>query len=206
MNFNVLTCCIKHGFGIECQICGKLRHSSFSCWHCTNMQYVSVPKSEANFANSSSAEWLLDSGASTHLSNGASQIINPTPYHGTVQITVGNRNKVWINNEGKWILATPSHKLTLSKVLHVPTLSHNLFSVHKLTRDNNCSIIFYVNGYTIKDHQSSKFLWDQHWWTLSLSLQVYSIIHKLWLLNHGSNSSYLASMLGTPIFFHLTFI
>lgn len=44
------------GNGIECQICGKLGHSIFSCSHCTNMQYTPRSKFEANAANSSTVE------------------------------------------------------------------------------------------------------------------------------------------------------
>ena len=45
---------------------------------------------------------------------------------------------------GKWTIPlTPS--LSLKSVLHVPKLSINLLSIHKLTKDLNCKVVFSPN-------------------------------------------------------------
>ncbi|PKU67898.1 Retrovirus-related Pol polyprotein from transposon TNT 1-94 [Dendrobium catenatum] len=46
-------------------------------------------------------------------------------------------------------------KFLLRRLLHVPTLSHNLISVNRLINDNSCSVIFYSNGFTIKDSRTN---------------------------------------------------
>lgn len=96
--------------------------------------------------NTTTTKWLLDSRASSHLSNNSSQFLNSTPYQGRDHITVGNGENVKISIQGQCILLTPSRKFILSKVLHAPNLAHNFLSVNKLTCDNNYANIFMTMG------------------------------------------------------------
>ncbi|PKU76368.1 hypothetical protein MA16_Dca000971 [Dendrobium catenatum] len=54
---------------------------------------------------------------------------------------------------GQGLLPLPdtSRKLRLSNLLHVPSLTHNLILVSKLTKDNSISITFDANGFIVKD-------------------------------------------------------
>lgn len=46
---------------IKCQIC-KIGHSAFSCWHCSNLQYIlSSQDILSNIATHLTTYWLLDS-------------------------------------------------------------------------------------------------------------------------------------------------
>lgn len=70
---------------------------------------------------------------------------------GTDNILVSNRNLVPIENIGHGLLPTPTRKLNLHNLLHVPAISHNLLFISNLKVDNNCSNFFDALGYQIKD-------------------------------------------------------
>ncbi|XP_028555444.1 uncharacterized protein LOC114580852 [Dendrobium catenatum] len=90
-----------------------------------------------------SNDWVLDSGATAHLTPDASQMINSSQYAGSDTISTANGSSLPIHNTGQGFLPLPdsTRKLYLHKILHVPLLSHNLLSIHKLTTDNKLPII-----------------------------------------------------------------
>ena len=46
--------------------------------------------------------------------------------------------------------------LTLENVLHVPKLSTNLVSIHRIFKDKNCHIVFYPSHCVLQDRSSGK--------------------------------------------------
>ncbi|PKU84004.1 Retrovirus-related Pol polyprotein from transposon TNT 1-94 [Dendrobium catenatum] len=106
----------------------------------------------------SSDDWFLDTGATSHLTSNLHHLQTPQPYSGSSQVQVGNGQLLPIANSGQGLLPTPSRKLQLPSILHVPRLSHNLLSVNKLTHDNSCFILFDANGFIIKDARTNKTL------------------------------------------------
>ena len=46
--------------------------------------------------------------------------------------------------------------LPMQHVLHVPNLSNNLISVHKLTKDLNCCVVFFPNKYELQALDTGK--------------------------------------------------
>lgn len=46
--------------------------------------------------------------------------------------------------------------LKMMNVLYVPDFNHNLLSIHKLAKDNNCDIMFYPDRCMIIDSIESK--------------------------------------------------
>ncbi|PKU72184.1 Retrovirus-related Pol polyprotein from transposon TNT 1-94 [Dendrobium catenatum] len=96
---------------LECQICRKLGHSAFKCWHRSNLQYQ--PASSSAFVASSASEtndWVLDSGATSHLTPDFTQIQNPQQYMGSQQVQIGNGDMLPISHSGQGLLPTP-HRL-----------------------------------------------------------------------------------------------
>ncbi|KAI0528816.1 hypothetical protein KFK09_001359 [Dendrobium nobile] len=138
-----------------CQICLKRGHTANDCWHRMNAQFVpkTQPSNKALVAEPSSdyTDWYLDSGASSHLTKSLNNLSISSPYHGTDGITIGDGSSVSIANSGKGLLPTPSRKLTLSKILHSPSIHYNLLSISQLTKDNNIAIIFNPSGFVFKD-------------------------------------------------------
>lgn len=55
-------------------------------------------------------------------------------------------------------MPTPQCSFHLNDMLHVPYISYNLLSVHKLTKDNNCSVTFDANFFVIQDKISNQVL------------------------------------------------
>lgn len=74
--------------------------------------------------------WLLDSGATNHITGDLNNLHLHHPYQGTDQVTVGNGNTLPIHNTGNGPLPTPSHSFQLRNVLHVPGIQSNLLFVH----------------------------------------------------------------------------
>ncbi|KAI0508128.1 hypothetical protein KFK09_014262 [Dendrobium nobile] len=137
----------------ECQICGKRGHSAVNCWHRGNFNYTAPTStsSVALMADPEPSPWYLDSGASAHLTPDALPIQQPQSYYGRDQVFVGNGHSLPIQNVGNGLLPTPTRKLHLKHLFHVPKLTHRLISISKLTNDNNCSIKFDKSGFCVKD-------------------------------------------------------
>src|ERR1044072_1910570 len=82
-----------------------------------------------------SKSWIVDSGASDHMTGDISVFKKYTPCHNhsTVRIADGTLSKVI----GKGSVCISEH-ITLDNVLYVPKLDCNLLSVSKLTNDLDC--------------------------------------------------------------------
>ncbi|KAI0508127.1 hypothetical protein KFK09_014261 [Dendrobium nobile] len=146
---------------ITCQICSKPGHSALKCWHRHDPAYTEENSKTALFTQNdatNSSDWFLDTGATSHLTADQSQIHSIKPYTGNQQITLGNGNQIPNQNSGKGILPTPSGNLQLQHLLHVPNLSFNLISIHRLTKDNNYVVLFSANEFKIQDSKTGRSL------------------------------------------------
>ncbi|PKU68172.1 Retrovirus-related Pol polyprotein from transposon TNT 1-94 [Dendrobium catenatum] len=151
------------GIRPSCQICGKNGHTALNCWHRCNLQYAppSNPKAlTVQQQSASTGDWILDSGASSHLTPDTANFQQSNPYNGLESVSIANGSNLQIQNSGNGLLPLPeSHrKLKLSNMLHVPELAHNLLSISKLTSDNNVSVSFDSNGFSIKDCRDNRTL------------------------------------------------
>lgn len=106
---------------------------------------------------SPSTPWFFDSGATSHVTHDQHQIQMSNGGTGPTSVTVGNGQSIPVAHSGKGILSTPSHNFTLSNILHVPYISHNLLSVHQFAKDNNCIITFDSSGYVVQDKVTLQF-------------------------------------------------
>ncbi|RVX06279.1 Retrovirus-related Pol polyprotein from transposon RE2 [Vitis vinifera] len=99
--------------------------------------------------------WIVDTGASDHMTGDATILQNykPSNGHSSVHIADGSKSK---------IAGTGSIKLTkdlyLDSVLHVPNLDCNLLSISKLARDLQCVTKFYPNSCVFQDLKSGKMI------------------------------------------------
>lgn len=73
--------------------------------------------------------WVADSRATNHCTLAFSNIQSKVPCHGKDQIYMGDGTSVNIFGRGKSIF---SHNLLLSDVLHIPSISRNLFKSIKV--------------------------------------------------------------------------
>ncbi|KAI5400356.1 hypothetical protein KIW84_065298 [Lathyrus oleraceus] len=92
--------------------------------------------------------WILDSGVTNHMTFDSTLLCSYTTPSSIPYITVADGSHACVVGTGNIDLQPP---FQLQSVLHVPTLSHNLISIHKLTRDLNCKVIFSMSHCVFQD-------------------------------------------------------
>ena len=102
---------------------------------------------------SSLGPWILDSGASDHISGNkdlfSSLTITPT----LPTVTLANGSQIVAKGIG---LTHPLPSLPLTYVIYTPECPFNLISISKITRTLNCSIIFSDKFVTLQDRSMGK--------------------------------------------------
>jgi len=107
----------------------------------------------ATFANANSGEWLIDSGASSHISHDDSHMID-FENSADQEVVLGDGRATEIRGAGNINVLIPSSSnaylpIKIKNVLHAPGLKVNLLSVARLT-DSGLSVAFDTNSCTIK--------------------------------------------------------
>lgn len=105
----------------------------------------------ARFATKGSHDLPLVQQVQPNLPATPSSITDRQPYQATDQILMGNGTGLPILSTGA---TTISSKWPLKQVLYVPTVIKNLVFVSQLTRDLNCSLEFFSDGFIVKDLSS----------------------------------------------------
>ncbi|KAJ7950679.1 Retrovirus-related Pol polyprotein from transposon TNT 1-94 [Quillaja saponaria] len=85
-----------------------------------------------------SEPWIIDSGASDHMTGTSRNFSTYFPCSGKDKVRVADGSLSTISGKGS-IQCTPT--LPLSSVLHIPKFSMNLLSISSITRDLNCQAI-----------------------------------------------------------------
>ena len=73
-------------------------------------------------------------------------------------VYVGNGSGLPISSSGSSHISTSIKPLLLKDVLHVPGITKNLLSIHKLTNDNNIYFEFHANFCLMKDKKTNQIL------------------------------------------------
>jgi len=151
-----------HPSSTSCQICGYPGHSALQCTNRFNHAFVAndLPKSFATMSvgETNDATWYFDSAASAHMTPSEGNFLRKSPYTGLDRVLVGNGTLLDIKNIGYSKLPSISRPLHLHSMFHVPQLRHNLISVKKLCKDNNCSIDFDSSSVSVKDKATGQTL------------------------------------------------
>lgn len=90
-------------------------------------------------------DWIIDSGASDHITPHLDFFSSYKPITGICDITMPNGKRASVKHVGTVKLA---NGILLQRVLHVPDFQYNLLSVQKLTYQHQCVLIFH-RGYCI---------------------------------------------------------
>jgi histone deacetylase 1/2 len=102
--------------------------------------------------------WYADTGATDHLTNELDKLHMKEQYHGNDNVHTANGAGMRITHIGQSFISTPSHPLHLKDVLHVPSVTRNLLSVKKFTRDNNVFFEFHPWYFCVKDRDTREVL------------------------------------------------
>jgi transposase InsO family protein len=102
--------------------------------------------------SSSSPSWVIDSGASDHMTGNSSLLSNISNPCSPFSVTVANGTKTPV--QGISTVSTPN--LTFSNVLYLPEFPFNLLSVHKLTVALHCSIAFFPSYCVFQDLKTKR--------------------------------------------------
>jgi hypothetical protein len=79
-------------------------------------------------------------------------------YHGKDKIHTANGEGMHISHIGHSSIQTPNHELQLKNILHVPSATKSLLSVHKLAFDNYAFLEFHPWYFLIKDRVTKETL------------------------------------------------
>jgi hypothetical protein len=145
-----------HGNGLrpECQICGKVGHTTIKCWY---RMYDSVEDEHpsATLVSISSYKvdpnWYSDTGATDHITSDLDRLAVHAQYQGDDMVQVGNREGLKIMHAGSCSINTYTHPLALNNVLLVPEISKHLLSTHKLSHNNNVFLESHMWYFLIKN-------------------------------------------------------
>lgn len=98
-----------------------------------------------------SSPWIIDSGASDHMTSFSHLFETYSPCSGNQKIRIADGSFSPIAGKGHIKL---TEKINLIYVLHVPKLACNLLSVSKLSKDSNCRITFFESHCEFQDQNS----------------------------------------------------
>ncbi|WVY94395.1 hypothetical protein V8G54_033483 [Vigna mungo] len=140
-----------------CQYCDRRGHTAKTCYRLHG--YPTRPEAHSVTAvTPNESAWLVDSGASHHVTKDMGSLSISNEYAGTDQLMAANGKGLPITHVGSTHISTNSHSLQLSNILHVPTVSHNLLSVSQLCQTNDVSVEFFPWHFDVKDLQTGAIL------------------------------------------------
>uniref|UniRef100_A0A803N713 Integrase catalytic domain-containing protein n=1 Tax=Chenopodium quinoa TaxID=63459 RepID=A0A803N713_CHEQI len=99
--------------------------------------------------------WILDSGATDHMTSDLSSLSNLTAAKNLSRIVLPTGTSSVVSHTGN---AELKNSIVLKNVLVVPNFKYNLLSVPKLTKDSQCEVNFYGSHCVIKDTATKKIM------------------------------------------------
>jgi hypothetical protein len=98
-------------------------------------------------------EWILDSGATNHVTNDINNLSSFFHYDGQDTLQIGSGAGLPILHIGSSNLLISSHSISLKNVLHVSNFIKNLLIVSQLLQDNpHLTLEFSLFSCSFKDH------------------------------------------------------
>ncbi|KAJ4767139.1 hypothetical protein LUZ62_077514 [Rhynchospora pubera] len=152
-----------------CQICTKPGHGAKLCYfrYKPDPEWKPNPRHQAYNAQiqsqQPSTEWILDSGASNHVTSDLNNLSSFYAYNGEDNLQIGNGMGLKICHIGSTYLSLSPSTIKLCDVLHVPNFSKNLISLSRLLLDNPSLTIHFSNSSCmIKDHHTMSTILQLH--------------------------------------------
>ncbi len=135
----------------KCNYCGIKGHKQADCRNRVKDQQKSTKRTVAFSASTEEAcrnEWVIDSGASRHLTSSRQQLRNYRSVEPSTAVTFVNGQQAEALGQGEVVLQVQTREgtseVTLRNVLHVPEATVNLFSTRQAT--NSGAVITFMNN------------------------------------------------------------
>jgi histone deacetylase 1/2 len=141
-----------------CQICNKTGHSAIRCYQRYNHAYNDDEHSGNHAATGYTVDptWYMDTGATDHITSDLDRLAIREVYNGNERVHVGNGAGLHISHVGHGTLNTTAKPLSLRNILHVPHITKNLLSAHKLAKDNNVFLEIHPYHFVVKELESKR--------------------------------------------------
>ena len=97
--------------------------------------------------------WVVDSGASDHMTNKLNKIHDFIPFPKSSFVSIANGSTAAVKGKGKIKIVS---KIINSDILYVPSFPFQLLSVHRLTTSLNCDVIFTPFKVLFQDHYTKQ--------------------------------------------------
>ena len=143
-----------------CQLCRIQGHTAKKCpsYKLQPIQPTDTSKTtpwqpKTNYAatTNNSQNWLLDNGASHHVTSDLENLSLHNPYDGNDDMMIGDGTELQTTHTGSTTLTFPHKIFKLNNVLYVPSMKRNLISIHQFCNTNNAATEFLPNTFSVKD-------------------------------------------------------
>ena len=121
---------------------------------------LAAMEAQSNDLYDDEQEWLVDSGANSHITNNLENLTIQQPFEGNDMVAVGNGSGLKIDNVGSTLLhsSNSSSDFHLKNVLHCPNASANILSIQLFFVDNDCHFILFSSHFFVKDNRTKAIL------------------------------------------------
>ncbi|XP_019414569.1 PREDICTED: uncharacterized protein LOC109326332 [Lupinus angustifolius] len=150
---------------VVCQFCERPGHSAKKCYKIHGYPKRQGTRPSVHMATHTSplqnSSWIMDTGASHHITQDLQQLIMANTYPGSDQVLVADGldgSGLHITLIGHTKIPTNTKSLSIKQVLCVPNITTNLVSVSKLCQTNQCSVEFFSDCFIVKDLTSGQTL------------------------------------------------
>ena len=92
--------------------------------------------------------WIVDSRARDHMTQESKLFNSYMPCSGKQKVLMAKGSNIPVHGKGRIAI---NKDITLDSVLHVPKMSVNLLSISKLTKSQNCLVMFFSNQCVFQD-------------------------------------------------------
>jgi GAG-pre-integrase domain len=155
-----------------CQICLKWGHTTLKCYRRFDISFTASDVSaQPPFASQShqalvaeptvsspSEAWILDSGATTHVTPDINCLTSYQSYPGSDKVFISNGSGLCISHTGTSSIPINGEALVLNNILCVTQLTKNLLSISQLTKDNLVTVEFTPHSCFVKDQATQTIL------------------------------------------------
>jgi hypothetical protein len=98
--------------------------------------------------------WYADSGATVHITSELDKLAVHDKYNGNEKVHTASGSGMAISHVGKYFIHTPTRRLQLRHILHVPKATKSLMSIHRFSLDNNVFFEIHPWFFFIKDRDT----------------------------------------------------